>query len=309
GIAGISGKVKAKVAAGKAWVKGKAAGLAQKVGKTLGILKKPIRAGAESHTLSVDPKTGQFRMASVEGPVKEKIRARVTALQGRWSKKGRAPVDIDSYVKSVMTQIDRAQNTIASARANAGPAAQAELDRLAPLVIDLFIRIGATGTETKRDQPSGLGNIAPHGSQPSRHDDDVPERKLESEHIIPVRLVSTLLEQLGETRIIERGSSEDRRQHTILIYKSAATSKTRGIEGADWNFIRQLKAIAAQGVPTIEGQSITARRVKRGGAERLAAIKASFAAKRDRLKAALVEKLPALFTSRIRLTANKVKSD
>ncbi|MGC5020952.1 phage tail protein [Micromonospora sp. DT47] len=308
GIAGISGKVKAKVAAGKAWAKGKIKTGVRKVGETLGIVRKPFRAGAESHTLSVDPKTGQFRMASTEGPLREKIRARVAALQGRWRKEGRA-IDVESHVNAVMAQIDRAQNTITSARANAGPAAQAQLDRLAPLVADLLIRIGAAGTQTNRDRPSGLGNIAPHGSQPSRHSGDVPERMLESEHIIPVRLVSTLLEQLGETEIIERGSSEDNRQHTILIYKSAATAKTRGIEGADWNFIRQLKAIAAQGTPTIEGRNITAKRIRQGGAERLAAARASFAAKRNQLKSTLVQKLPALFTSRIKLTANKVQSD
>jgi hypothetical protein len=230
-------------------------------------------------------------------------------MKARWEKEGRPPIDVDSYVSAIMAQVDRAHAAITANKRNANAVATAQLDRLIPLITDLIIKIGATGTETKRDRPDGLGNVAPHGSQPSRNTNDVPERHLESEHIIPVRMVSTLMEQLGETEIIERGSSEDKRQHTIMIYKGAATSKTRGTEGADWNLIRQLKSIALSGAPAIEGTNITARRIKGRGAEAYAAAKAGFAAKRDQLRDTLIGKLPALFTGRISMTANNVRKD
>lgn len=60
GIKGFAGKVKAKVAAGKAWVKGKAeAGKAKvragatAVGERLGLIRRPFRLGSEAHTLTL----------------------------------------------------------------------------------------------------------------------------------------------------------------------------------------------------------------------------------------------------------------
>ncbi|MFC5730651.1 MULTISPECIES: phage tail protein [Nocardioides] len=280
---------------------------AREVGERLGIIRKPVRAPGESHTISVDPDTRQIRMASTEGPIKDVIRARYTALQGRWRAEGRTVPDVEQFVSAVMAQIDRAQATINNSRQNASATANAQLDRLVPLVTDLLIRIGSTETRTGADRPTGIGNVAPHRSQPSRNTGDHPDRHLESEHVIPVRVVSTLLEQLGETEIIERGGPEDTRQHTVMVYKGAATSKTRGTESGDSNLIRQLKSIAATGAPAIEGSNITARRVR--GSGRLAEVRQSFAAKSARLMAVLVERLPAIAAARIDYTARKVTDD
>jgi hypothetical protein len=315
GLKGLGGKAKAfgKKAADKAKAFGKKAvgkvkAGAIAVGEKLGIIKKPFSAGDEAHTLSVDSKTGEIKMASREGPVKKVVMARVRVMESRWKAEGRSAAEINAFVPSIMAQIDQATATIKAARKNVNATSKAQLDKLAPLITDLIIKIGATSTETKADKPSGLGNIAPHGSQPSRASGGAKARRMESEHIIPVRMVSTLLEQLGQTRIIKRGSSEDTRQHTIMIYKGAATPKTRGTEAGDWNLIRQLKAIALSGTPAIEGSNITAKRMQEDPAA-FAKIRASFAKKKTQLKEALLGKLPAIFAGRIRITAGKVVSD
>ena len=85
GLKGIGGKVKAKVAAGKAWVKGKAEagkkwvkGKAEAIGEKLGIIKRPFSLGGESHTLTLKsgPKASLV-MASTPEELVVKLRREV----------------------------------------------------------------------------------------------------------------------------------------------------------------------------------------------------------------------------------------
>ena len=69
GIKGISGKVKAKVAAGKAWVKGKVAAGKEKLRSLIGVLPAAFgfRAGGEAHRVYIE-KSGAHRVMVASSP-------------------------------------------------------------------------------------------------------------------------------------------------------------------------------------------------------------------------------------------------
>ena len=84
----------------------------------------------------------------------------------------------------------------------------------------------------------GLGHIAPHRNQLDRFD-NVPDWAMRSEHLLPRSMsnaVFTALTKLG----IAMKSKDYESQHTILIYKGAASLKTDG-PGADNDLAEELK--------------------------------------------------------------------
>ncbi|MEX5304332.1 hypothetical protein RF644_01115 [Kocuria sp. CPCC 205258] len=295
---------------GKA-ITGGARSAARAVGKKLGLLKKSFVAGKESHTLSINGRTGTILMASKEGPVRDQVLRLVQERRGRWEKEGRTNEEIDKHANHILNEVARAQTLISSSKDSAPDVAKQKLDLLTPLVIDLLIRLGPSSLTDKTEQPKGVGRILPHGQQKGdSNSGDVPDRRLESEHVIPVRLASLLLEQLGETKIIKRGSAEDKSQHTIMIYRGAAHSKTRGVQSADFHLIQQLKSIALKGTPAIEGHNIHARRrattMTKDAMERS---RAYFEGAKVRLRETLVKKLPAILAARASYTASWVQKE
>jgi hypothetical protein len=279
------------------------------VGEALGLVKRPVRAGAVTHTLGVDPRTGVITIASVEGPLMVKVERWVKQHQDLRRSRNLPPNEVSGLAAAVSRQVEQATARIRGAQAAAPAVARERLDRLAALVTELLLRIGGTSVEASSSRPDGLGDVKPHGRQTSRHTGGPPDRALESEHIIPVRLVSLLFDYLGDEELIVRGRPEDNRQHTVMIYKSAAVSKTRGTEGADHNLINQLKTIAERGTPRLEGQSITARRLRTLPQDVRARIGQDFAARAHRLQTTLGEKLPAIFAARVRLTVSSIAQD
>ncbi|MEN0128298.1 MAG: hypothetical protein AAGC49_02570 [Brevundimonas sp.] len=306
------GKVGAAVKGGVGRAKAAAGRVARKVGEKLGIIRKPVTLDGEAHRISVDARTGALTMASVEGPFEARITQMVAARTAALRRAGHSTSAIEAFAADVKAKARAARAQIEGAGPNRKPVAQAQLDLVAGMVAELWVRLGPAPTGSAAN-PAGvnpdLGVVRPHGSQPASHADPVPARRLESEHVIPVRVVSLLLQALGETQIIRRGSSEDRRQHTVMIYSSAASSKTRGVEGADYHLINNLKAIANIGRPMIEKDNITARRHKQAPAEVQAERLAAFEAKAAALRASLPSKLPALMTARVPWTMSKIRND
>ena len=265
---GFAKKVGGKVTAAKTWVRGKAkrgkAWLGQRAmaaGRALGLIKRRFAANGESHTLSIDQKSGSIRMASTEGPVLDRVRDAVRRANRRRSDMGKPPVDVDAHVARITSQVDALSVVINGGKAGASDAARRMLDALAVTVQKLLTFIGGGSGERSAQTPAGLGRVAPHSQNSSHGTSKSPEaEQLESEHVIPVRFVSMLFEVLGDARLIVRGSSEDSRQHTILIYKGAAKLKTWGKAAADKALIGQFKSLLLRGVPLISGRSQAARK-------------------------------------------------
>ncbi|WP_175582723.1 phage tail protein [Nocardioides guangzhouensis] len=271
GIAGIAGKVKGKIAAGKAWVKGKVAagkqwvkGKARAIGEALGIIKRPFNAGERRHMLSVDTRTGAIVMASTPRPVLEAILHEIRVINDRRRAAGLAPLDSDALLRNVAQQIVLARQAIASQKIGRDAAARQQLDLLVPVIVELLSQIGADVTTVPIGGAPGIGRIAPH----SENSGAVPRNPaqpwvaLESEHVIPVSLVSDLFNSVGESRRIDRPGPEDNLFHTILVYKGAASAKTHGIESggqkyglADSDAITWATAVRTRGAPNLGGRS------------------------------------------------------
>ncbi len=318
-------KAKAAYAKGKAYVKGKAAaarkwvkGKAQAVGQALGIIRKPFSVVGEQHTLSADPKTGQIRLASVEGPVETKVRERVKLMQARWAAEHRpVPPGVDAQVASVMGQINRTRSRIAAAKAQGGGAASTALDDLSKVIVDFFVKLGPT-TGTVHPPTPGVGNIAPHGGQvSSNRNDPLPNRHLESEHVIPFAVGAMIFSAVG-ARLGARSSESgiDGRQHTVMIYKSAADHKTSGGTGGDSSIINQLKSIRSSGAPTISGNNKWSRsRIPEGSTARTLPIadrrrmeEGFDAERRQTLIAELPGKLAGIMSARVDRTIKAVQA-
>jgi hypothetical protein len=286
--------VKGKVEKGKAWVKGKvegaktwAKGKARAVGEALGIVKRPVNAPGQSHTLSADTKTGEIRMASVEEPLSAKIRRWIE--QARRHPNPQVAEDLENNLKRLTAQAAGAAVEIKRAKAGRSETAGQVLDRLAEVIAGLIVRIGAVDggpqqlppTENKRGIRPGLGNVTTFGKgipadtpPPAGYQMHLGEanfRALEREHVIPVAFVSALFEALvagldanevsdAVRQKIARKSSEDRSMHVVLIYKSAADLKTEGLTNTDNHVVGQIASLAAEGMPKdIRGDSVWAK--------------------------------------------------
>jgi hypothetical protein len=290
GAGWVKGKVKAgadwakgKLAQGKAWVKSKA----RAVGEAFGIVKRPVNAPGESHTLSADTKTGEIRMASFEEPLSAKIRRWLAAA--RRHPNPQAAADLEGHLARLSSQAAGAAVAIKRAKAGRSETAGQVLDRLAEVIAAVIIKVGAVdggpqqlpATENRRGIRPGLGSVTtysraipadtppPAGYQ--MHLGEADYRALEREHVIPVGFVSALFEALvagldanevsdAVRQRIGRPSGEERQMHVVLIYKTAADLKTEGLTNTDNHVIGQIASLAAQGVPKdIRGDSAWAR--------------------------------------------------
>lgn len=272
-IKGIGSKIKGKVEAGKAWVKGKVEagkawgkGKISQVGEALGIVSKPFTVGEAHHKLDVDTRTGDIAMASAQRQeVRRAIASEVVEVNDRRRDSGLPPIPEEQIVSRVLPHILVARERVQSAKEGKGAEAKRQLDQLAEVITDVLSQIGAGADIGDVGPTPGIGSIAPHSenqriSRPVNRDAKRPWAKLESEHIIPVRVISALFYALGDERLIERGSAEDNILHTILVYEGAADTKTRG-EGvlADTDVIGWAKGIVERGAPNLSGRSRVAK--------------------------------------------------
>lgn len=270
GLKGIGSKVKAKVAAGKAWVKGKAEagkewvkGKAVAAAEALGIIAKRFNVGKDKHTLDVDTRTGAISMASRQRrEVTQTISQEVATVNEHRRLAGLPALSERKVVAQVLPHIHVARERINGAKQGKSAEARRQLDQLAGVIAEVLAQIGA-GTPTEGVGPTpGLGSVAPHSENSGRvrRDPNRPWAGLESEHVIPVALISDLFATLGDDRRIRRGDAEDNIQHTILVYKGAASKKTHGAGFlADSSVIGWARSIREQGVPNVSGRSRVAK--------------------------------------------------
>ena len=233
GIKGISGKVKAKVAAGKAWVKGKAekgkewakGKLAAGKAALLGLLKKPFSADGKSHTLSVS-QSGKILIASDGGLPVEGEHERGAKEAARASNR------TDMY--PTIEQLTALAKTHEAHFAQVKDQEVASLDRNDPKnkkhfdAIELIttmaralwtvIHYSGKPGEVKEEHPEGIGNIAPHGQQKS------PRKGLISEHVLPDKWLSNVFEQVAGLKAFS--NRQYQQMTTILIREGAAKRKT-----------------------------------------------------------------------------------
>jgi hypothetical protein len=248
GLKGISGKVKAKVAAGKAWVKGKveagkqwvkgkaAKGKAWVAGKLqagkealLRLLRKPFSADGKDHTLTVN-KAGKILIASDGGLTMDEHHR-----GAREAARASGRTDMLPSIEELNALRLRHEAHFAAVReqevASLDPNDPknrpffAAIDSIIAMVRQIWTVIHYSGRpgEANVVTPSGLGNIAPHARQIT------PRPNLESEHVLPRKWLSNVFEHIAGLQPLN--DRQYAQMTTILIYKGAADIKTEGDEG------------------------------------------------------------------------------
>jgi hypothetical protein len=250
GIKGFAGKVKAKVAAGKAYVKGKV-----EAGKaTLArLFKKSFSVGGVTHTVRAGKRTPgsplTFTVASNEKPIADHQRD-AAEMARRRGKPALAKEAMDVIAKAAKIE------TVADA-ANVDEARIREaVAELALIVQAVWARIGYKGeplSDTFVDDGSAgvvgeIGRHADQGTRGYRGADTRAERdRLESEHVVPRAWLLAFVD--GFLGAVKRKSAEDRSLYrsmtTIMIYKGAADYKTEKGKTSDNVVVSKLKALTS----------------------------------------------------------------
>ncbi|WP_219816668.1 hypothetical protein [Arthrobacter sp. ZGTC131] len=272
GIKGFAGKVKAKVAAGKAWVKGKAAPVKE---KTLSWVRSAFAMRGESHTLTLTPE-GEIVMASRQGrklgrlllAVLKDVEARKRAMseakataaeivaKGKKATKTDKALldDLTRYLEKVdkfladVGQIDVLRAQIERSRAK-NP--KALLARLSNMLASLGTRFRLDDLGPLKEDPNLIGKIGRY--------DDLKKGRVnelgtgEAEHIIPGATMEQFIRGWNANKVFYvRGSGKDsiyKKDITILIPKRMADIKTdlgAASEESDQATIRRIKTAMAE---------------------------------------------------------------
>jgi hypothetical protein len=261
GLKGVSGKVKAKVAAGKAWVKGKVQAGKAAVAR---LFTRKFSVDGTLHTLKADkPAPGakyKLSVASQEKPVAAHLlaAAELARLKGK-----------PTLAREAMEVITKAATI--EAAVSADPAAEASIrnavNELAEIVQAVWARIGYKGVPPKEsfsDQNSAgvVGEIGRHADQGTRgykgaDTDEKKRNRLESEHVIPRAWLLAFVDNY--LKAVKRKSPEDkslyRSMTTIMIYKGAADYKTEMTKTSDNVVISKLKALTSDKVGENPGKN------------------------------------------------------
>jgi hypothetical protein len=260
GIKGVSGTVKAKVAAGKVWVTGKVAAGRAALAR---LFTKQFSVDGTMHTVKVaKPAPGarfKLTVASVEKPVAAHQRDAAALAQ----KKGKP-----ALAKEAMDVIAKAATIEAAVNAgNADDAkVRAAVAELAQVVQAVWARIGYKGVPPREsfadDGTAGVvgetGRHADQGTRGYRGADTRAEKdRLESEHVVPRAWLLAFVDSfLG---VVKRKSAEDRGLYrsmtTIMIYKGAADYKTEKGKTSDNVVISKLKALTSTEVGINPGKN------------------------------------------------------
>lgn len=270
GIKGIAGKVKKKVAAGKAWVKGKVeagkeyvrgkveAGKAWVTQKLFG-LKAPFTAAGHSHTVSLRRKgDSDVEVVVSTTPMTPATVASTTAAAGR-----RALVDVNEVSAATAGILDESERLRAMAReammrtGSVPPGLQRALGRLAQVIAACWEKIGFDGEHVDRvkrraTEPGEVGEVGAHkGEQGKRSDSSQSPlmrelTELESEHVIPWSWISEIFDKLygvGELPA-QSASRVYPKMTTVMTYAKAASGKTsQALQNSDMSVLRWLRSI------------------------------------------------------------------
>ncbi|WP_343871579.1 hypothetical protein, partial [Agromyces bracchium] len=247
GIKGISTKVKAKVAAGKAWVKGKV-----EAGKAaaLRLFKRTFAVGGESHTLATSGAPGALELTIASR------KATVAAHQKRAAKKATRDKR-PALAKEALEVINLAAAVKAKVNAKDSVEAQnrAAIDDLVKVIKEVWARIGYTGEPPREEfadagKKGVVGEVGRHKDQGSRgyggRDKRAKKNRLESEHVIPRAWIQAFISNYAKYRMSKK--DDDRlyaRMTTIMIYKGAADRKTEKQKHADNVALAGLRKVMA----------------------------------------------------------------
>ncbi|WP_190242989.1 hypothetical protein [Arthrobacter globiformis] len=250
GIKGFAGKVKGKVAAGKAWVKGKV-----EAGKDVlaRLFRKEFTVGGTRHSVKAAKNTPgakySLSLASEEKSVA--VHERDAADLAR--KKGKP-----ALAKEAIDVITRA--TTIEAAINAGDAQEAKIRaaiaEFALIVQGVWGRIGYTGEPPRDAFVDGgtagvVGEVGRHADQGTRGyrgaDTRAETDRLESEHVVPRAWLLAFVD--GYLGAVKRKTAADRSLYrsmtTIMIYKGAADYKTEKGKTSDNVVVSKLKALTS----------------------------------------------------------------
>ncbi|WP_438854747.1 phage tail protein [Agromyces sp. M3QZ16-3] len=251
GIKGISTKVKAKVAAGKAWVKGKveagktwAKGKARDIGVKLGIIRHPITAGGESHTLSYNEQTGQIRMASeFEGEIRAALRARVQ----KENRERGLKLDTSAIDKRIEELLAKHKDLKSRIDATAKPhhksrLAYEALKEVGLVVLQWLLIVTSPRDTTPTPAPKQLGQVKPYKDfDPEPTDDRL--RKTWREHVIADSIINSYFIAAGKRPTT---NSEYEAMPCVMIYETASKVKDSGQKRkgkfGDQRIIKELQA-------------------------------------------------------------------
>jgi len=243
GISGIAGKVKAKVAAGKAWVKGKA-----EAGKQW------VKGKAQAAKRWVSGKADGRESQAARPPSLDKPFTIGAQHHHIWTGPG-GRLMVASNNPQPVTNLDRLKSLNDQYQALRPDAPIAARERIVDAMIGL-IKLDPTlvaalaGTHQVYDPPN-LGDVTRHRAQTGRWMPEgadpafAPMWHLESEHVVPKAYLDKLFEAI-DVRLQRRGLSmaritdaEYNAMTTVLIYRGAADIKT-DTAGGDAETIRTM---------------------------------------------------------------------
>jgi hypothetical protein len=250
GIKGFAGKVKAKVAAGKAWVKGKA-----EAGKNVlaRLFKKEFTVGGTRHSVKAAKNTPGAKYSLTLASEEKSVAVHERDAADLARKKGKP-----ALAKEAVDVISRA--TTIEAAINSGDAQEAKIRaaiaEFALIVQGVWGRIGYTGEPPRDafvdDGTAGVvGEVGRHADQGTRGyrgaDTRAETDRLESEHVVPRAWLLAFVD--GFLGAVKRKTAADRSLYrsmtTIMIYKGAADYKTEKGKTSDNVVVSKLKALTS----------------------------------------------------------------
>ncbi len=229
GISGISKRVKAKVAAGKAWAKGKVEagkgwvkGKATAAAERLGFITRPVHLGHQDRALSANLNTGAVVLrttasdAAPDPATRTAISAEEQSIRHLTTARTPEKAPIANHLRRIGDMLVEAHRRVDGTGGTASPATA-----VGPLTADQQLVQNALANPVRRHgENSGL---VPRGSRPR-------ELWLESEHVVPVSWVSIALRLLGQRAINRQVGmvdiADDKSMHTVLLYEQASRLKT-----------------------------------------------------------------------------------
>jgi hypothetical protein len=264
GLKRIGGKVKAKVAAGKAWIKGKAEagkewGKKKAAGVTdafrrikermLGItFRESFQAGGERHEIY-----------SKKGKPQEIYTASKNPRPSGKAVSDPAVAQLDGEFRAKMSEYYRLASGMTGAPSDRVMMTEAnKLWRQAKAILKNIVALTKKEMDSTGGGPGGhaphIGDAAPHRMQQSRlrpadKGKEITAWRMESEHLIPRELISAFFSILPINAPVS--DAEYDAMVTVLMYQNASKEKTTAAAVGDLASIRKMKQLAREKMQTL----------------------------------------------------------
>ena len=272
GLKGVSGKVKAKVAAGKAWVKGKAQAGKDWVKDKVAKLREstPFTAKGKAHKVIIsadNPDSINILVASTPSPLTQAMSRAMAAADIDTLADARKDVAVArrerfNAARGEVSEHELALKTLARQvmMRTAGPAQLSsdllpQARRLADAIARCWEIIGydgeTVGRVNKRGEAGDAGDIHAHGSKGGQYDPAKSGRlhdvsRLESEHVVPWGWIQAIVDNLFGLGALpaQKESKAYPKMTTVMVYERAAELKTSQLQNNDAEFKRWIKGIS-----------------------------------------------------------------